>query len=375
MADNRVQQPTQAELSTQIAELQAKVHRLAELSSKNQNGKNVEGDPKGSNSSNAQHNSTEPHETIPPKEKLTLDNLFSEGVMSFQMLKNFVLPAGLKLYEGFGDPRVHIKKFQSMIFFNGAFDLVLCRSFSTYLDSAALLWFSKVPAGSITCFEELARSFIDYFAASRIYVHGSDYLSTIKQGPQESLKDYMTRFAKATMEIPDLDPKVHLHVLKNGLRPGKFQVMIVVTKPKTLEKFHERAAGQMEIEELREARRVDKQTHRRDEEKSSKSTRDRHFKRPFKLNPKFDTYTKFNTKRENIIKEILHAKLIKPPTREGNYQDQRFVDRSKHCSFHQKYEHTTYECVVAKDRLERLARQGLLDNYIEGRKTKEASSG
>ncbi|XP_016168256.1 uncharacterized protein LOC107610768 [Arachis ipaensis] len=258
-----------------------------------------------------------------------------------------------------------------MIFFNGTNnEPILCRSFPTYLDGAALLWFSKLSTGSISSFEDLARSFIDYFAASRIYVHGSDYLRTIKQGQHESLKDYLTRFAEATMEIPDLDPNVHLHALKTGLRPGKFRETIAITKPKTLEEFQERDACQMEIEELREAQKSDKQPTRKEEEKAFKPSR-RDQKKPFKLTPKFDTYTRFNTKRENIIKEILHAKIVKPPVRAGSYQDQRFVDRSKHCAFHQKYGHTTDECVIAKDLLERLARQGLLDKYVKGWKNRE----
>ncbi|XP_015961374.1 uncharacterized protein LOC107485361 [Arachis duranensis] len=284
---------------------------------------------------------------------MTLDNPFSEEITNFKMSKNFVLPNSLEPYKGIGDPQAHIKKFQSMMFFNGTNnEPILCRSFPTYLDGAALLWFSKLSAGSISSFEDLARYFIDYFAASRIYVHRSDYLGTIKQGQHESLKYYLTRFAEVTM---DLDPKVHLHALKTGLRPGKFRETIAITKPKSLEEFRERAAGQMEIEELQEAQKVDKQPTRREEEKTFKPPSKKEQKKPFKLTPKFDTYTRFNTRRENIIKEILNAKIVKPPARAGNYQDQRFVDRSKHCTFHQKYGHTTDKCVIAKDLLEKLA--------------------
>ncbi|XP_016173922.1 uncharacterized protein LOC107616485 [Arachis ipaensis] len=231
----------------------------------------------------ATSNGTQPldsgsQEVTPLKEKLTIDNPFSEDIVKFQMPKNFVLPTALKPYEGFGDLRVHIKKFQSMMFFNSASDPIFCRSFPTFLDHAVLFWFSKIPTGSISCFEELARSFIDYFAASKIYVHGSDYLSTIKQGPHKSLKDYMTTFAKATMEIPDLGPEVHLHALKSGLRPGKFQETIAVTKPKTLAEFREKATGQMEIEELREAWQTKKQQPRRDEKNNQGHTQARSLK-------------------------------------------------------------------------------------------------
>ncbi|XP_025636025.1 uncharacterized protein [Arachis hypogaea] len=364
MADNGVPQPSQAELMVQLAELQAEVKRLAELST--QNSKQEENNSKGPTQGRADLICANP-----PKEKLTLDNPFSEEITNYQMPKHFTLPSFLEPYKGIGDPRAHLKKFQSMMFFNGPNnDPVLCRAFPTYLDGAALLWFSKLSAGSISSFEELARSFIDYFAAARIYVHGSDYLSTIRQGPQESLKDYMTRFTDATMEIPDLNPAIHLHALKAGLRPGKFREIIAVTKPKTLDEFRERAAGQMEIKELREADKTERRP-RKEDDRSSRPANAKDLGRSFKLTPKFDNYTKFNTKRERIIKEILNAKIIKPPTRAGSYQDQRFVDKSKHCAFHQKYGHTTNECVIAKDLLERLARQGLLDKYIEGRKHRE----
>ncbi|XP_020973549.1 uncharacterized protein LOC107646977 isoform X3 [Arachis ipaensis] len=365
MADNGVPQLTQADLMAQMVELQAEVKRLAELSAQNSANKQDEGNPKSSSQSAADLLIANP-----PKERLTLDNPFSEEITNFQMPKHFTLPSSLEPYKGIGDPRAHIKKFQSMMFFNGPNnEPVFCRAFPTYLDGAALLWFSKLPAGSISSFEELAKSFIDYFAAARIYVHGSDYLGTIRQGPQESLKDYLTRFAEATMEIPDLDPAVYLHALKAGLRPGKFRETIAITKPRTLEEFRERAAGQMEIEELREANKTERRP-RREEDRTPRSPHNKDLGKPFKLTPKFDNYTRFNTRRERIIKEILNAKIIKLPVRAGSYQDQRFVDKSKYCAFHQKYGHTTDECIIAKDLLERLARQGLLDKYIEGRKHK-----
>ncbi|XP_016192703.1 uncharacterized protein LOC107633610 [Arachis ipaensis] len=157
------------------------------------------------------------------------------------MPQNFTLPSTLKPYNGIGDPNVHVTKFQAMMFMNKDSDQILCRTFPTFLDGAALIWFSNLPEGSISNFDELADQFVNHFAASKIYVHNSDYLSTIKQGPNESLKDYMTRFAEATNEIPNLNPEVHLHALKSGLRPGKFQESIVIAKPKTLAEFREKA--------------------------------------------------------------------------------------------------------------------------------------
>ncbi|XP_025625621.1 uncharacterized protein [Arachis hypogaea] len=170
--------------------------------------------------------------------------------MNFQMPKDVILPTTLKSYDRIGDPNIHVTKFHTMMFMNGASDPIFCHTFPTFLDGAVLIWFSNLPAGSISSFDKLADLFVNNFVALKIYVHDSNYLSTIKQRQHESLKDHMTRFAKATMEIPNLKPEVHLHALKSGLHLGKFQKTIIATKSKTLAKFREKSTSQIEIEEL-----------------------------------------------------------------------------------------------------------------------------
>ncbi|XP_015941655.1 uncharacterized protein LOC107467132 [Arachis duranensis] len=286
---------------------------------------------------------------------------FTADIMNFQLPRQFTLPTTLTPYDGMGDPKQHIKKFRSIMIVNGASDPILCRCFPSFLDGPALDWFCSLPADSISRFQELAKQFEDHFAASAIYLHDSDYLTTIKQGPQESLKDYITRFTKIAMRIPDLHPEVHLHAIKSGLRPGKFQETIVVSKPRTLAEFREKAKGQIDVEELWQARKA---------EKSAVPAKQKSQPRPrTMISP-----GTFNTKRDDIIKEILNSKLIKPPRKAGAYPESKTVDKSKYCTFHQKHGHTTDECVIAKDLLERLARQGHLDKFITGRMQKNVTS-
>ncbi|XP_057758251.1 uncharacterized protein LOC130978725 [Arachis stenosperma] len=286
-------------------------------------------------------------------DKDELDNStgpFTADIMNFQLPRQFTLPTTLTPYDGLGDPKQHIKKFRSIMIVNGVSDPILCRCFPSFLDGPALDWFCSLPADSISRFQELAKQFEDHFAASAIYLHDSDYLTTVKQGPQESLKDYITRFTKIAMRIPDLHPEVHLHAIKSGLRPGKFQEAIAVAKPRTLAEFREKAKGQIDIEELRQARKSEKSAITKDDEKP------RETRKNFKPVPRYESYTQFNTKRDDIIKEILNSKLIKPPRKAGSYPEPKNVDKSKYCTFHQKFGHTTDECVIAKDLLERLAR-------------------
>ncbi|XP_072084555.1 uncharacterized protein [Arachis hypogaea] len=225
------------------AALLAENKRMAELLAAIQNnGDRKEHSKKASPEQNEEHQSESNAKTAEtlPRNGRRRANPFSEEIMNYKMPLNFTLPMTLTSYKRIGDPKVHVTKFESMMFLNSDCDPILCRSFPTFLDGAALLWFSNLPAGSITSFDEFAKM--------------------------------------------------------------------------------------------------------------------------------------FNTRREDIIKDILHNRLIKPPVKAGTYQDQRYVDKGKHCAFHQKFGYTTDECVAAKDLLERLAQQGLLDKYMSSRNQKEADT-
>ncbi|XP_016191759.1 uncharacterized protein LOC107632606 [Arachis ipaensis] len=327
MADahsNAPSNPNSVELLAINESFRAENLKMAELLRQKQNSQSKGGEHKNAENKddNDEHTSEAKHTIPTPLKTVTkITNPFTKEAMSFQMFKNFTLSMTLKPYVGIGDPNIHVTKLYIMMFMNKESTLILCRTFPTFLDGAALIWFSNLLESSISNFNELADQFVNHFAASKIYVHNSDYLSTINQGTHENLKDYMTRFAEATNEIPNLNPEDHLHALKSSLRPGKFQETIVIAKPKILTEFRE----------------------------------------------KFDNYTPLNGKKEDIIKDILHSKLIKPPNKAGTCQDQRYIDKSKYCTFHQKYGHTTDDYVIAKDLLEKLARQGLLDKYIDTR--------
>ncbi|XP_016173637.1 uncharacterized protein LOC107616156 [Arachis ipaensis] len=368
MAD--VPPPTSSELLRMVTELQQANQRMAEDNQRMQNqiaqleqarlGHHTNDDENNERthvSETPQSNNEEDQrneEAQPENEEEQPDNSagpFTADIMNFQLPRQFTLPTTLTPYDGLGDPKQHVKKFRSIMIVNGASDPILCRCFPSFLDGPALDWFCSLPADSISRFQELARQFEDHFAASAIYLHDSDYLTTIKQGPQESLKDYITRFTKVAMKIPNLHPEVHLHAIKSGLRPGKFQETIAVAKPKTLAEFREKAKGQIDIEELRQARKAEKSAVKDDE-------KPRDNKKSFKPVPRYESYTQFNTKRDDIIKEILNSKLIKPPRKAGAYPEAKNVDKTRYCTFHQKHGHTTDECVIAKDLLERLARQG-----------------
>ena len=86
--------------------------------------------------------------------------------MSVAFSENFQLLATLKPYDGTGDPQVHVTMFMSMMLVNGASDPFLCKTFPTFLEKAALLWFSSLPVGTIHNFAKLSQAFMNRFSSS-----------------------------------------------------------------------------------------------------------------------------------------------------------------------------------------------------------------
>ncbi|MED6113901.1 hypothetical protein PIB30_075179 [Stylosanthes scabra] len=85
-----------------------------------------------------------PSEGEPPKIK---KGPFKDEIMKFTMSTNSTLPTTLKPYDGSGDPKIHVTKFENMMLINGSSDPTLCRLFPTFLGGVALLWFCSLPIG------------------------------------------------------------------------------------------------------------------------------------------------------------------------------------------------------------------------------------
>ncbi|MGV7953810.1 hypothetical protein PJO47_29550, partial [Mycobacterium kansasii] len=67
------------------------------------------------------------------------------------------------------------------------------------------------------------------------------HLLTIKQGPKESLKDYIARFNEEALLVEDYDDKMTLAAVLSGLKEGRFTFSIGKNPPKTFADFTAKA--------------------------------------------------------------------------------------------------------------------------------------
>ena len=119
-------------------------------------------------------------------------------------------------------------------------------------------------------------------------------LHNVVQGEEEGLRQYMTGFEKATLNIPDLHPTVAMQALLIGLCSGKFLDTLYVDPSSNMDEICSRVAWYINIEESVDARR-----------KMMKilvvATSEQYPKR--KRTERFENYTPLNTSCDLILCE------------------------------------------------------------------------
>ena len=113
-------------------------------------------------------------------------------------------------------------------------DEILCRSFPTTLKAAAKEWFTKLPNSSIDNFEQLSNAFLRHFIGGQRPKRLADYLLIVKQGEKETLKSYVKRFTRETLEVNEADDKVQLTTFKARLRSRDLVASLAKNPPKMM---------------------------------------------------------------------------------------------------------------------------------------------
>jgi hypothetical protein len=142
---------------------------------------------------------------------------FTEQVKAYPMPDKFKMPR-IEKYDGSGDPQDHLEAFREHLVLHGTPDEIACRAFPLTLKGVAKEWFTGLPPKSVGTFKELGRLFLTQFLATRKRKKNATCLLTLRQGKEESLKDFMLRFNKEKLEVDTLDDKTLLCALMQGVR-------------------------------------------------------------------------------------------------------------------------------------------------------------
>jgi len=157
-------------------------------------------------------------------------------------------------YDGTTDLEEHVDVFTTQTGLYTSDDAILCRVFPTSLKGLALNWFTRLPPNSIDCFDTLVTRFGIQFATNKPHHLTSLALVNIRQEKGESLRDFMERFGKISLNISNLNPEVAMHHLETALKPGPFVDSLCKKPVSNLDELRTRATKFMQMEELKEFR-------------------------------------------------------------------------------------------------------------------------
>ncbi|XP_021863678.2 uncharacterized protein [Spinacia oleracea] len=207
-------------------------------------------------------------------------------------------------------------------------------------------------------------------------------LMSVIQGPQESLREYISRFNMEASNIPKLQQEVAVLAMMTGLRDGEFKSYLGRKSFTTLAEVLGKANKFIKSEEIGRA------TSRRyvaSENNYGSQSKKEPYKKEYpdrRENPqprrdwqgpgrgkgnefktekrgKFSEYTPLVASRTQIFaisKE--DEKWQRPPKMYDKYRDPK-----KYCDFHRDHGHLTEECTHLKDNIEDLIRRGYLTQF------------
>ncbi|GAU51366.1 hypothetical protein TSUD_134070 [Trifolium subterraneum] len=281
----------------------------------------------------------------------------SRRIMDIPLARGLEKPPTLDKYDGTTDPDEHIQSVETAFDYRNLRGSIKCKLFPLSLMRGV----SNV-----------------HFTTSRRHPKTVASLKAIIQGPEESLRSYIERFNKISVEVETTD-KMKLCLLEEGLREGtKFQEAVGIVKVETLDAFFELAQRYIKWEEKQKASEVrrprnfevggpsSQREERRGDEKKRESGKVREAKPP---KSQFTYHTPLNAPRDRILSEISNAEFKSAGIRFPKQLPAKpNVDKKKFCRFHKSHGHVTEDCVHLKDAIEILIQKGYARQYVDGQR-------
>ncbi|XP_022853911.1 uncharacterized protein LOC111375339 [Olea europaea var. sylvestris] len=284
---------------------------------------------------------------------------FTPEILSYPLPDRFKYPR-IKEYDGMTDPINHLTDVMNL---QVAPDQMMCKAFPQTLTNAARDWFSTLEPNSIASFSNLVDKFSAFFGSSKRIRKTAASLMQLRQGSNETLRGFMTRFNKKRLQIPGLHITAAVSALTYAIRCDAFKMSLSKTPPQIVIELFNRAEKYINMEETLNPRRAG-HSHKKVENKRQHDPVPRHeLSRDKRRNEALSApLTRLNTSKTNILMEIKDMKELKWPSRIKSPPDKR--DRSKYCEFHRDHGHTIEDCHALQREIEALIKRSFLKNYV-----------
>ncbi|XP_077222181.1 uncharacterized protein LOC143856024 [Tasmannia lanceolata] len=118
-----------------------------------------------------------------------------------------------------------------------ASDATMCKAFSAYLKKDASNWFIQLRPNSIESFHELGKEFVAYFINSRPRRKPAGALLTLRQGKDETLRKFISRFRVELHQINEPNFDMVRAALCHAIRDRDMKVALNVNPLRDLQEL------------------------------------------------------------------------------------------------------------------------------------------
>ncbi|GKV44660.1 hypothetical protein SLEP1_g51822 [Rubroshorea leprosula] len=298
-------------------------------------------------------------------------------------------PAGFRIpqletYDGTKDPDDHLHAFYSCMQAQNTSDALMCKIFPSTLRGNARTWYYSLPPRSISSYTEMASAFATKFSSRRLIRKTTSELMQVRQRDEDSLKNFMSRFNDAVLEVNSFDQVVGITAVISGLSHERFRDSLLKHPATTFSEVNDRSLKFITVEEYALSQNPtpiknqcpdwgdenpNRKWMRTTQNRGSMPTFTPRFGRPSSAPPQQPagkppvTWTPFNLPRSQIFMQIKNKMDLKRPSPMRTAAATR--DHTRYCDFHQDHSHTTEQCNSLRSELESLAQKGMLNEYIQ----------
>ncbi|GKU96605.1 hypothetical protein SLEP1_g9822 [Rubroshorea leprosula] len=143
----------------------------------------------------------------------------------------------------------HLHAFYSCMQAQNASDALMCKIFPSTLRGNARTWYYSLPPRSISSYTEMAFAFATKFSSRRLIRKTTTELMRVKQRDEESLKNYMSRFNDAVLEVSSFDQAVGIAAVISGLKHDRFRDSLIKHAATTFSEVNDRSLKFITAEE------------------------------------------------------------------------------------------------------------------------------
>ncbi|XP_076925887.1 uncharacterized protein LOC143588862 [Bidens hawaiensis] len=261
---------------------------------------------------------------------------------------NTKIPTSVGTYNGMTDPSDHLLRFVAVGGVSGWNLPYWCHMFALTFTGAAREWFEKLPARQIKSWNDFVAKVSQHFSQQKKHTRDPSEILDVTRRNNESIEDFITRFNNESLNIGGVSEDMlrgafHKNVHSDALirtltgRDGMPESWDEIMQAAKLFARTKKTLGSSGPP------RIEFQTPRLN----------RHAKGPICWTPLSKTPS------EILTTENLTFRKPQPLPRKS------FLDKKKHCSYHNDIGHNTNECVALINEIEAAVKNGKLEHLVK----------